>query len=122
LVNKNRHDYKDRMSFHDAMQRDMTRLATKFNLKGKAEYKIHNPSGFLDVAWLNEDQELIIAFEIDSSIRANSVRKLAELPNDIERIWLCYSPKEIDIQSYEDIINGLVLKYEIKFQRKQVET
>lgn len=115
IVNRNRTFFRNKTSFHDTMQDDVVHLASKYGLKGIRNYQVKSPAGYIDVVWVDGRGHIVLAVEIDSSLRSKSIEKLAHLPGDVERLWLCYSPKEIYVEGYEQVINGPVMKYELTF-------
>ena len=76
----------NRRQFHNTMQQKIVNLANSFNIKGLKEYRVRD--GLIDVAWLS-DLNPIAVFEIDSSLRIKSIRKLlaVEVPS---RFWVYY--------------------------------
>lgn len=115
LISRNKVFYQYRKSFHDAMQNDLKKLAIEFGFIGQKEYSV--PGGFIDVAWKDNQGNIVLAIEIDSSVRRKSIEKLHALKKDVYRIWICYSPKDINIKEYEKYIGGMVMKYKYKFKR-----
>ena len=117
--------YVTRRQFHETMQRRIISLATSFNLKGLSEYRVHNiranrRDALIDVVWLT-DVEPLTVFEIDSSTRAKSVKKLlaAKVPF---RFWIYYGsrdPKPL-IHKYDpDSLIQIIRLQGIHFKRKR---
>ncbi|MUV37002.1 hypothetical protein JNUCC1_00808 [Lentibacillus sp. JNUCC-1] len=119
LVTKNYAHHNTRKSFREAMLKDLAQLAAKYGLTGMQRYRDDTSGTGIDVGWQDQEGHLVLAIEIDNSLRSRSVEKLASLPDHVERVWLCYSPKEIDVQAYEDNVNGVVMKYELGFGRRE---
>lgn len=96
----------NRRQFHDAMQFSITNLANIFNLKGLSEYQIDKVradgrGGLIDVVWF-ADLRPVAVFEIDSSIRVKSIKKLLAAKAPF-RFWVYYGAKDATslIQDYD---------------------
>ena len=87
-----------RKQFHNAMQQRIINLANSFNLKGLSEYRVDNiradgRNGLIDVVWL-ADLRPVTVFEIDSSIRIKSIKKLLAVEAPF-RFWVYYGSKNL---------------------------
>ena len=96
----------NRRQFHDAIQQSITNLANSFNLKGLSEYRVNNVradgrGSLIDVVWL-ANWRPIVAFEIDSSFRIKSIKKLLTV-EALFRVWVYYGTKDATflIQKYD---------------------
>jgi len=96
----------NRKQFHDAIQHSITNLANEFNLKGLSEYRVDNiradgRSGLIDVVW-SADLRPVAVFEIDSSFRIKSIKKLLAVKVPF-RFWVYYGTKDAAslIQEYD---------------------
>ena len=84
--------------FHNLMQQRIINLANSFNLKGLSEYRVDNiradgRNGLIDVVWL-ADLRPVTVFEIDSSIRIKSIKKLLAVEAPF-RFWVYYGSKNL---------------------------
>ncbi|MBO8131985.1 MAG: hypothetical protein H0Z29_10825 [Candidatus Marinimicrobia bacterium] len=115
----------NRKQFHDAIQHGITNLANSFNLKGLSEYRVDNfradgRGDLIDVVWL-ADLRPVSVFEIDSSFRIKSIKKLlaVEVPF---RFWVYYGTKDATflIQKYDpkNIIRVVQLE-NIRFKKRK---
>lgn len=82
--------YVRRGNYHNVFQNFLAQWADDFALVGLKEYKISG--GYLDMMWQTKHGENIIAFEIDTSNRLKSIRKLLAVDAQY-RIWICSAPK-----------------------------
>jgi len=85
-----------RREFHTEMQHRIFQLAERFNLKSLNEYWVPNiradgRGGLIDVVWL-ADSRPVTAFEIDSSPRYKSIKKLLSIDVPFP-FWVYYGSK-----------------------------
>jgi len=84
-----------RAETHGILKRITADLAPRFGLRAASEYPVTKPdggSGYVDVVWLS-GSEPIAAFEVDSSRRRKSLRKLLAMPV-VNRFWIYYGQKD----------------------------
>ena len=117
LISRNRRFYSNEEAFHKVMQADLVKLASVYGLKGQKDYRIR--TGEIDVVWLNSAYKVLLAIEIDHCIDSCPMEKFNSLPEEVDRLWLCYDADEIDVAQYEKKMNGYVLKYEFNFSVKR---
>ncbi|MED0758538.1 hypothetical protein P4S93_14235 [Aneurinibacillus thermoaerophilus] len=104
----------DKLEFHSALQKKLLELAPDFCCYGEKEHPIPNVqsndrSGRIDVAWWTlADRELLAVFEIDSTVRTKSLRKILHA-NCPYRFWVYYGSCEI-----RDVIETLDIEHKIK--------
>ena len=118
----------NRRQFHDALQSSITNLANNFNLKGLSEYRVDSVraggrAGLIDVVWL-ADLKPVAAFEIDSSFRIKSIKKLLSVEVPF-RVWVYYGTKDATflIQKYdpENLIRVVQLE-NIRFRKRRKDS
>lgn len=104
---------------HDMIQYRILKLAEKYNCIGLKEYHCsyrgyNNKkyiNGRIDVVWRDNNKKVIVAFEIDSSIRSKSIIKLLNV-NSIYKIWLCYGEDKQKISNYKcELDKNRVIEY-----------
>ena len=88
ILKNSGHDIKNirRGNYHIFFQYFLMNYAKEFNLIGIKEYKVKN--GRIDVMWQLPNGENFIAFEIDTSNRVKSIKKLLDVEAE-HRIWIC---------------------------------
>lgn len=97
-----------RGGFHKALQRELMEEANLFGLVGLKEFKCE--LGYIDNAWVDSDNNLIVAIEIDTARKQKSLKKLIDSnakykiwiyvgTNDLEEIIMEYGDLELDILS-----------------------
>jgi hypothetical protein len=109
--------------FHNVVQNRIKYLAKHFSLKGTIEYRVEKydgkRNGLIDVVWLDEDNNPIVAIELDSSPRERSVKKLDNIDCPI-KIWLYYGIKESNEAMHFDLRKPIYLiHYPVKFNSKE---
>lgn len=80
-----------RLETHNLLTQIVADLASQFGLQAVAEYSLLCPDGierFIDVVWLSGSRP-IAAFEVDSSLRAKSLKKLLNISAKF-RFWVYY--------------------------------
>ena len=98
----------DRRVIHQLLQTKIYQLAQDFNYKAWREFRIPNVrddgrDGLIDVVWFKV-MKPFIAFEIDSSFRSKSIKKLLAISAPY-KFWIYYghenreslTPKEINL-------------------------
>jgi len=80
------------LDFHNSLQRRVTELGAEFGFRGVREYPVWSPGGdvrgLADVAWMAK-RRLVAIFEIDSTPKIKSVKKLTVLDAPF-RFWIYY--------------------------------
>lgn len=92
---KSRKRSASRLETHDLLTQIVADLASQFGLQAVGEYSLQCPDGierFIDVVWLS-DSRPIAAFEVDSSLRAKSLKKLLHISAKF-RFWVYYGQKD----------------------------
>lgn len=83
---------KEPLDFHNTLQRKVTELGSEFGFRGLREYPVRSLDadiqGLADVVWM-AGRRLATVFEIDSSPKAKSVKKLLALEAPF-RFWVYY--------------------------------
>lgn len=118
----------NKKQFHDAMQYSITKLAANFNLKGLSEYRVDNVrvdgrGGLIDVVWLANLRPVAV-FEIDSSFRIKSIKKLLAVETPL-RVWVYYGTKDATslIPKYDPKNLILVVQLEnIHFKKRKKDS
>ncbi len=85
----------ERRKTHNLLTRIVADLAERFGLHAAREYPIQYSDGrrgLIDVVWLSGSRP-IAAFEVDSSRRRKSLRKLLVIPTTF-RFWVYYGKKD----------------------------
>jgi len=92
---KSRERSASRLETHDLLTQIVADLASQFGLQAVGEYSLQCPDGierFIDVVWLSGSRP-IAAFEVDSSLRAKSLKKLLNISAKF-RFWVYYGRKD----------------------------
>jgi hypothetical protein len=92
---KSRKRSASRLETHNLLTQIVADLASQFGLQAVGEYSLQCPDGierFIDVVWLSGSRP-IAAFEIDSSLRAKSLKKLLNISAKF-RFWVYYGQKD----------------------------
>jgi hypothetical protein len=80
------------LDFHNTLQKKVADLGAEFGFKGVREYPVYGSEegteGLADVAWMAK-RRLTSVFEIDSSPKVKSVKKLLALESPF-RFWVYY--------------------------------
>ncbi|ECP9029942.1 hypothetical protein [Peribacillus frigoritolerans] len=95
---------KTKVHYHARLQKALVNSAVYFNLKGVSEYKIFydERKGKIDIVWFDNDNSLVTAIEIDSSLREKSIMKLLT-SNALYKVQVYYGNKsEGIIQKFRD--------------------
>lgn len=80
---------------HNLLTRIAADLAHRFGLRAVPEYPLQYSDGrrgFIDVVWFSGSRP-VVAFEVDSSRRKKSLRKLLTIPTTF-RFWVYYGQKD----------------------------
>lgn len=84
-----------RRETHNLLTQIVADLAAQFGLRAVGKYPLHCSDGtqrFIDVVWLS-DSRPIATFEVDSSLRTRSLKKLLNAPAKF-RFWVYYGRKD----------------------------
>ncbi len=90
---------------HSFLQKEISTLSERFALTSKKEFVVRNyctdhRNGHIDVVW-SSGATIVVAFEIDSSLRAKSIRKLVA-SNASFLFWVYYGNRP-----YEQLLNSI---------------
>lgn len=105
---------------HDIFQERLVQLGTKYNLEVETEYcgvpfydneSEKRKRGRIDVVYFQNENPLI-ALEIDSGLKKSSVKKLVVNKKFQHRIWFCYK-REMDMGKYLELIKTYDKKNEL---------
>jgi len=101
----------NRKQVRNFLQNNITNLAKDYNLKGEKEYRINNiesskSCGFIDVVWL-ENSKPVAIFEIDSSLRIKSIKKLLSVVIPL-RFWIYYGSRDVKSIFQKNNLNNLI--------------
>lgn len=85
---------------HNTIQKEVKELSKKYNYIGVKEYETPYTSyktnmsrnGRIDVVWKDDNGNIFLVFEVDSSARPKSIIKLLNQNSKI-KIWLWYGKK-----------------------------
>jgi hypothetical protein len=82
-----------RQPFGDALEIALASLAEEFGAVGRVNFRVF-PIGnalnnYIDVVWRTSGQVSHL-FEIDSSVRTRSIKKLASQSANVRKIWIYY--------------------------------
>ncbi|AMA72730.1 hypothetical protein ACH33_07605 [Aneurinibacillus sp. XH2] len=116
----------DKLEFHAALQKKLLELAPDFCCYGEKEHPIPNMqsngrSGRIDVAWWTlADRELLAVFEIDSTVRTKSLRKILHA-NSPHRFWVYYGNGEIKdlIETLDTEHKITIIDFSIAFEKRK---
>jgi hypothetical protein len=105
-----------RGGLHHMLQSEVFDLARKFGLEGRGEYPVEysNPCakrGLIDVVWLSYERP-VAAFEIDSSPRLKSLKKLLAIPAPL-KIWVLYMKRERQNRVLRNEIHPSIIRIKI---------
>jgi hypothetical protein len=86
-----------RLETHNSLTKEVADLANEFGLQASCEYLVpqlrdDNKKQFTDVIWLSKTKPIAV-FEVDSSLRAKSIRKLQAIPAQF-KFWVYYGQKD----------------------------
>lgn len=106
IYNSNK-NIKNKTIKHNTIQKQVEQLSSKYSYIGKHEYRCkylgyknkEDINGKIDVIWKDENNNIILAFEVDSSARPKSIIKLINI-NSKYKIWLYYGKKGNKINKY----------------------
>ena len=101
-----------RAARHSYLQSKICVIAHRFGLIGDMEYpckyvapKGELRQGYIDVVWLDNNNNVVVAIEIDSSVRPRSYIKLNTIKAD-NKIWLYYGKKDNKFEKANSIYNS----------------
>jgi hypothetical protein len=98
------------IDFHNGLQRLIASTARAFGLNSVMEYKMcdgNTRNWRIDVVWKGKYKNIVLAVEIDSSLRIKSIKKLNQI-NAVNKIWVLYCSS-----INNDKFNELMCKYNI---------
>lgn len=100
-----------RTARHNYLQSKICVIAHRFNLIGDMEYpcKYVSPKGelrqgYIDVVWLDSNNNVVVAIEIDSSVRPKSYIKLNTIKAN-NKIWLYCGKNNSKFEEANSIYN-----------------
>jgi hypothetical protein len=116
----------DKLEFHGALQKKLLELAPDFCCYGEKEHPIPNVqsngrSGRIDVAWWTlADRDLLAVFEIDSTVRTKSLRKILHA-NCPYRFWVYYGKRGIKdlIETLDTEHKITIIDFSIAFEKRK---
>ena len=99
--------YYTKLDFHKYLQSKIAKMSVIFGLKAIMEYEVYcnDRNGRVDVVWVNSNNKIIFAIEIDSCLRKKSIEKLNHI-NAENKIWILYCKKK-----YINLFNKLMSQY-----------
>ena len=92
--------------FHNGLQRRIVAIARMLGLKPIIEYEILDDkmyNKYIDVVWLDRNENIIYAIEIDSSLKIGSINKLSCIKAE-NKIWILYC-NSINNSKYNDLMD-----------------
>ncbi|BAU27748.1 hypothetical protein DFP93_1025 [Aneurinibacillus soli] len=115
----------DKLEFHMALQKKLLEIAPDFCCYGEKEHLIphvqeNGRGGRIDVAWWTlADRKLLAVFEIDSTIRTKSLRKILHADCSY-RFWVYYGNRKIrDVLETLDTEQKItIIDFSIEFRKK----
>lgn len=115
-----------KLEFHGVLQKNLLELAPDFCCYREKEHPIPNVqsngrSGRIDVAWWTlADRDLLAVFEIDSTVRTKSLRKILHA-NCPYRFWVYYGKRGIKdlIETLDTEHKITIIDFSIAFEKRK---
>jgi len=114
-INKHINHISKTICFHNGLQRRIAAIAKIFGFKSIVEYEILDSkmyNKYIDVVWLDKNENIVYAIEIDSSLKTGSIKKLNYIKAE-NKIWVLYC-NNIYNSNFDDLMNKYNKNNEIK--------
>ncbi len=93
-------------NFHNFLQSKIQKLGKSLGYTSQKEFYVGDRGdgrgGYIDIAWLDNNNKIIYAFELDSKIRKKSIYKLVRSGAEC-KIWICWSERWVSWQDRPEI-------------------
>jgi len=114
-INENLNNISQIIDLHNGLQKYLATLAKSFYLRSIIEYKIPYEgkyNRYVDIVWVKKNKKIIVAIEIDSSLRKKSIEKLNLIKAE-NKVWVLYC-NNINDSKFDVLMNTYNAKNDIK--------